>query len=347
MSGQSRAFAPWVIVFAVVLGLAARGQEAPRAPKRDGRQTPVAQASSRVAPSVVRVELVSGEPLKDAPRRRLFRALASRRRASGIVVGRDLIVTHAALGLFEAPAYQVTTASGRRYDARLLRLDRAREIAVLQTSAPLDAPTAVTRPSSAVSRGSLVIALGDPFGMARDAQATVTLGVLEGRVELDAAEASYRGEVLLTDAAINPGSEGGPLVDLDGRVIGVLAPLAQDRRLDTNGLGTPASLTSYAIPIEEALQVVRPRQPAAPPLGFRGRVRDQGLEVVIVEPGGAAERAGLRPGDVIQRAGTLRVETGNDLRRAAAHVTQGAGLELEVSNGGRVRRVVLRFGDSE
>jgi S1-C subfamily serine protease len=335
---------PFLVVLAAALGLAVQGQERPA--ERDGHA--LSRAVARVGPSVVRVELRSGRPLGDAPRRRFFRAVPNRREASGLVVGRRRVLTHAALALYEEPEFEIVTSSGLRTGARLWRLDRERELALLETEAFLDVPAAPLGRSDDLRVGSLVLALGDPFGMARDAQAAASLGVLEGRVRLDARETSYTGEVLLTDAAVNPGNEGGPLVDVRGRVVGLLAPLARDRRLASplGALG-PTSLSGHAIPIEEAFELLGEAEatPRRVALGFRGRARNGGVEVVRVYPGGPAARAGLREGDVIRGMDGVSVRTGDDLRRLLREATRSVILEIERS--GRSRTVEVRLGGDE
>lgn len=294
----------------------------------------VRRAIARAAPSVVLVEVDGERPRGDAPRRRFFRPVAGRDAGAGVVVGEHLVLTHAALALYEDPSFRVTTASGARHPARLAALDLERELAVLRVEGALDAPAAALGASDGLRVGNLVVALGDPFEEARDAQPAATLGVVEGRLALESRAASYAGEVLLTDAAINPGSEGGPLVDLEGRVVGVLAPLVRDRR--TGGLH------GHAVPIEAARPLLAEAEGGArrgPKLGFLGRAGRGGVVVAVVRAGGPAERAGLRAGDVILAVAGRRVRSSADLRRAIGAWEPEGPLRLEVERDGE-RRVL-------
>lgn len=343
----TQAALPLLLAFVAALGLVVRGQEpAPR--KQPGaearRASQVARAVARARTSVVRVEVVSGNRRGDLPRWRFHRKVAHRVRASGVVVGKDLLLTHGVLALYHQPTYVVTTPRGTRFQARLLHLDGARELAVLKTKRALDAPPAGTARSARLRVGNLVIAVADPFGMAKDGLATATLGILEGRTRLRAPETAYPGQVLLTDASINPGSEGGALVDLDGALVGILAPLVQDQRLARPAFAlAPGGLSGYAIPVEAALGVLRDATAPRVSLGFTGRAGARGLEVVRVRQGGRAAKAGLRPGDVIRSAGGKQVRTGADLKRAVARSGRKP-LSLRVERSGRTRAVELDLG---
>ncbi|RMG10377.1 MAG: serine protease [Planctomycetota bacterium] len=303
----------------------------------------VPSAYRRAARSVVRVRREGGRPRGDAPQRRILPALLPGSQGSGVILGPQRVLTHAGLALYEDARYVVTTATGQRVDADLAALDLERGVALLETRAPLDAPAARTAPSGALAVGTPLLAVGDPFAMAHDGRAAVSLGILEGRCVLDAPGETYPGEVLLTDAAINPGSEGGALVDLRGRVVGLLCPLAFDRRLQPADEGASPHerpLLGYALPVEVALAVARPRRPDAPRLGFAGRAEAGGLRVVSVEPGGPAARAGLRPGDLIREAGGVPLRRGDVLRRLAARA-RGTVLELTLEREGTALRVRL------
>ncbi|MCO5170132.1 MAG: S1C family serine protease [Planctomycetes bacterium] len=310
----------------VAAGLRLGAQEAP-----PPRLALVGDLVARVGPSVVRVETTPGRTRGDLPRRHLLRPVAGREGGSGLVVGRDLVVTHAALADAAAPAFTVTTARGQRVTASLLLLDARREVAVLQAADALDVPALDLAPAWPRT-GEVVLALGDPFGAARDAAAAVTVGVVEGRTRLDAPESAYSGEVLLTSAAINPGSEGGALVDLAGRVVGLLAPLGRDRR--------SGALHGHAVPAEAVLAALAAARDDGPRLGLAARPVTGGLLVERVTPGGAAARAGVRAGDVLVRAGDVALGSPDALRAALAAgarrlvvVRDGAEVTLDLGGG--------------
>lgn len=286
-------------------------------------------AVAKAAPSVVRIELPETRARGLLPRRALFREVAARESGAGVVVGPDLVLTHAAVVAFDAPSFTVTTVTGQRVQATVARLDADDEVAVLRAGAPLDAPLVVPGRSAPLRAGNLVLALGDPFGTARDAAAAASLGVVEGRTRLDAAEATFAGEVLLTSARINPGCEGGPLVDLDGRLLGLVAPLARDRRT--------GALVGHALPIEAVWPHVEgARRGPRGKLGLVGRSGAGAGEGVMIErlaPNGPAAAAGARVGDRLRRLADRDVGTNEELRRALAARAAGEKVALRLRRG--------------
>ena len=314
-----------VLALAVVL---ARGQEAPPPPPD------LAAMLAEAGASVVQVEVEGDRPRGDAPRWRWFRQVAGRRAGAGVVVDERWVVTHASLAAYDPPRFTITTSEGVQVVARLVRLDQPREVALLEAEERLGAVPARLGSSRGVHVGQVVAAVGDPFGTARDAQAAATWGVIEGVVALDARESSFAGPVLLTDAALNPGSEGGALLDLHGRVVGLLAPLVRDART--------GDLTGYALPVEACRAVIEAAARPRSPLGIQGRVEaGVGVLVVTVEPGGAAAAAGLRAGDLIVAADGAPVRSGEDLRAAVA--ASGEELAVEYVRGSARRTVRLRW----
>lgn len=323
------------VFLGVIAGAAAVGLLAARAEEERPGRDAVHAAISRAAPSIVRLEVRGSRPRGDAARARLFRDVEGRDAGAAIVVGERLVLTHASLIAYEDAALTVTTGDGRRLGAALKVRDGPRELALLETDAPLGVPALPLGASAGLPTGTLVLALGDPFGAAKDARPAASLGVLEGRLRLRAGAVTFRGEVLVTDAALNPGSEGGPLLDLSGKAIGVLAPLARDER--------SGSMVGYAIPIEAARPLLGGAPPPPPPpakLGFRAVPGPDGLRVVEVEANGRAARAGLRTGDLLLEPATaeaLRAAAEGELRlrvrRGPSEPGEAVELELVLEAG--------------
>jgi S1-C subfamily serine protease len=286
---------------------------------------------AKVGPAVVRIE-VDGEPRDPRPERRFFRdpSVEPRDGGAGIVLRKDgLILTHSSLLAFDLPRIEVLTGSGRRLPAELLARDEKLEVALLKAdpgSEPLPALELGT--ASDLVPGRLVLSFGNPFGVARDSRASASLGIVRYVGPLEARETNYSGNAILTDAAVNPGNEGGPLVDLDGRVVGLLAPLARDLRTQ--------SLVGYAIPIDAiAPELERLAKGGSP--GKLGLLLAEGpgLTVARIVPRGAAEKAGVQEGDTIVQVAGADAKTRDDLRRALADKRAGAKVALVVDRAGK------------
>lgn len=293
-------------------------------------------AVARGQRGLVRVRLVRGEPRGDAVRRRLFRSVRDRRAGTGILVGPRRVLVHSALSAYDAAEFELTDETGAATRARLIEEAPEVELALLEAEADLAGLPLEWRRTHGLRTGELSIALGDPFGLARGGDLSASLGLVEGRARLDARESPFAGEVLLTSAALNPGSEGGALIDLDARLLGLIAPLVQDRRLESPRGGGPEGLTSYAIPAEACQRALltwdRPR------LGFQAREREGVVRIERVEAEGPAARAGLEPGDLILSVEGRQVQSTTQLRLAL--VGDGP-FRLSISRAGGERVVEL------
>jgi S1-C subfamily serine protease len=298
---------------------------------------------ARVAPGVVRIEVDGTRPVA-RPEKRFFRDLAAEPRegGAGIVLRADgLILTHATLVAYDLTRIEVLTGTGRRLVAELVARDPDLEVALLKADVgkeplvPLELGTTI-----GLEPGRLVLTFGNPFGVARDSRASASLGVVTALGPLDAREVLYAGPIVATDAALNPGNEGGPLVDLDGRVLGVLAPLVRDRRA--------GSMVGYAIPID----AIAPRLEALARGGAPARIGllvDAGppLSVARVVPEGPADKAGVAEGDTLLELDGTVLALKDDLRRVLATKRPGAKVKLKVARKGVTLVLDLELGEGE
>lgn len=195
--------------------------------------------------------------------------------------------------------------------------------------------------SDKVKIGQWAIAIGNPL----DIGITFTVGVISAKgrdVSIPASYADYRG-MLQTDAAINPGNSGGPLVDIEGRVIGINTAIA------TRPFGSPGSIgIGFAIPINVArdimeqlitrgevirgwlgVQTVTANRRLRPEIARLLGV-EKGALVDEVFPGSPADKAGIKPKDVIIQWGDRRIESFDDLERAVATTPPGVRVPLKV-----------------
>ncbi|HQU46853.1 MAG TPA: trypsin-like peptidase domain-containing protein [Pirellulales bacterium] len=231
----------------------------------------------------------------------------------------------------------VTTHDGDALDAHVVGDDPATDLALLRVSAR-DLPAAPLGESAALRVGQLVVAVGNPFGF----QSTVTTGVVsaQGR-SLRSQQGRLIENVVQHTAPLNPGNSGGPLVDSLGRVVGInTAIIAMAQGL---GFAVPADTARWVV--SEILGYGRVRRPmlglsvSMRPVGRELARRldlllDMAVEIVSVEPHGAAARAGLRPGDLVV-AIDGRIVTGlDDLHRLLSRVGGGA-VTLSIVRGQR------------
>jgi S1-C subfamily serine protease len=211
--------------------------------------------------------------------------------------------------------------------------------------------------SSAVRVGDPTVAIGNPFGLER----TLTTGVVSALQRRITAPSGFAIEdVIQTDAALNPGNSGGPLLDATGRVIGVNSQIATGDGSSGNvgiGFAVPVSTVRSVLPeLETAGRVRRPF------LGVRGRAVKSGVLVETVPPGTPAARAGIRGGDhealderdgsvvvlggdVITRIGTREVQTMDDVHAALGGLRPGQKVEVELKRGGKPLTVTVQLGE--
>lgn len=216
-----------------------------------------------------------------------------------------------------AQKIEVQTSDKRRYQARLIGGDRLHDLALLQIDAPNLQP-AVLATSRDLQVGQQVYAIGNPFGLS----GTMTTGIISAIRSVRGPESAPIENAIQTDAAINPGNSGGPLLNSHGEVIGINTMIAQNGAEQNAGIG-------FAIPIDTAKAVLQDLQKYGharrPSLGIRtlaigpdlaqqmGLPASYGLLIESTQPGGAADRAGLRGGNQMAYLGNMQISIGGDL----------------------------------
>lgn len=263
---------------------------------------------------------------------------------SGVILRSDGYILTNNHVVKEATRIDVRLRDGKRYPATLVGADSATDLAMLKIDAR-GLPQAEFASSEKARVGQFVIAIGSPFGL----DYTVTTGVLsaKGRGGIGANEIE---DYLQTDASINPGNSGGPLVDLQGQVLGI----------NTMIIGRGSGI-GFAIPAEIAQRVARQLivngsvkrawlgvsfQEITPELAAHfGGDFDGGALVNAVVPGGPADKAGLRSGDVITGVGNQPIREGHDLLRSVLRQGVGERVNLEVRRGGKTRQIAVVTGE--
>ena len=294
----------------VVDGHETRGvEENPTAPvSSSGRGLDPNQIYAREAPGVAFIR--SYGVSSDTP----FGQTQSVAEGSGLVVDRDGdILTNA--HVVDGASRVTVRLDGERSTlrARVLGKDDSNDLAVLHVDpgeAKLD-PLSLGD-SSDVQVGAPVVAIGNPFGLDR----TITSGIVSAlQRKISGPDGFTIDNVIQTDAAINPGNSGGPLIDANGRVIGINSQIATGSGADANtGIG-------FAIPINTAKAELpaleRGRAVAHPFLGVDA-VGSRGAQIRQVVRNSPAAKAGLRAGDVIVSLDARRIAGADALAQAVA-----------------------------
>ena len=300
---------------------------------------PVAQTSSavsaiykRVKDGVVEVQTSTGA--EDNPFGNQGQGGAT---GSGFVIDQEgHIVTNQHV-VAEGQSVVVRFSDGSEVDADVVGTDPSTDIAVLD----VDRPSARLTPLSFAGDGSLqvgnaVIAIGSPFGL----EGTLTTGVISalGR-EIESPNGFTIENAVQTDAALNRGNSGGPVLDSGGRVVGVAAQIRSESG-GSDGIG-------YAIPGDTAQRVARE-------LIQDGRVEHAYLGVSLPDDGAArlaqvvngspADEAGLVANDEVTAADGDAIETGDDLREAIAAKKPSDKLSLTIRRNGEERTVQVTLG---
>jgi S1-C subfamily serine protease len=227
--------------------------------------------------------------------------------------------------------------------ARLVGDDPETDLAVLRLEGEAPAPVRLGD-SGALRVGQLVVAIGNPYGF----ECSVTAGVVSalGR-SLRARSGRLMGDIIQTDAALNPGNSGGPLVNAAGEVVGV-----------NTAAVLPGQGICFAIPSRTAEfvagRLIRDGRIHRGFIGVGGRsapvpraiarhhgLPESGVLVLSVEPGGPAAGAGIDEGDVIVSAGGRPIPNVDELQRVLADVVPGVPLEATLLRGAARREVTL------
>lgn len=258
---------------------------------------------------------------------------------TGIVVAAEGLVLTALHVVDGATAIAVIHDGGEEFTGRIRAWDRATDLALLEIVAKdrvfVPAPLA---PDHAIDVGETVVAISNPFGLGT----SVTRGVLSATDRRNVVE-GQKAPLLQTDAAINPGSSGGALVNLRGEVIGLITAIIT-RSGGHQGVG-------LAVPVHELRRALeRLSRGEAPPHAWLGvqilkdPVPGQGLKVLKVTPEGPAAEAGVRDGDILKSLEGRPMGRLEDLREALAAAKAGDRLAAELARQGEILSLSIQVG---
>jgi len=305
-----------------------------------GFEGQVTQAVEKLSESIVSVSSMRLE-------RRFFGMVPSEGQGSGIILDRTgLIVTNNHV-IDGANQVHISLKDGRTFTGEVVGSDEATDVAVIRVDAS-DLPAAELGDSEELLVGQFVLAIGN--ALALPGGPTVSMGVLSAKGRpLPGSDFIFEG-LLQTDAAVNPGNSGGPLADLDGRIIGIttlMIPYAQ-------GMGFAIPINTVKKIAQEILENGRVTRrwigisgiDVTPQLARRYNLQSEsGFLVAEVIPRSPADFAGLRNGDVVVGAAGSGVKHTKDLLLAISKVEAGGSIKLDINRMGR--RGVLDVRPSE
>lgn len=266
---------------------------------------------------------------------------------SGVIIQADQghVLTNAHV-IEDADKINVTLVDGRKFTARVMGVDPRADLAVLQI--PADHLVAMRFSDSDRLRvGDFVVAIGNPYGIGQ----TVTSGIISA-MHRNPGISEYE-NFIQTDAPINLGNSGGPLVNLHGELVGINTAILGDQGGGSLGIG-------FAVPINTAASVINQivrfghvergqlgievgdiEPEMIHSLGLKSRV---GAVVAEVIPGSAAARAGIQANDVIIRLNGFPVGTAKDVKNRIGNLPIGARVKIDLAHAGNVRSVTAVIG---
>jgi serine protease Do len=246
-----------------------------------------------------------------------------------------------------AQKISVTLSDGKNYDAKVLGKDQKTDIAVLKIDAGQDLPAVNFGDSDRLEVGEWVMAIGNPFGLDH----TVTSGIVSAKGRQIGA--GPYDNFIQTDASINPGNSGGPLINLRGEVIGInTAIFSQSGGNIGIGFAIPTNSVKELLPqLRNKGKVVRGYlgttvQKITPEIADSfGLTQSRGALVADVQKGSPAERAGVKPGDIIVEFNRKEVKDSSDLPSLVARVTPGTTVQVKILREGKEVTLPLSVGE--
>src|SRR5215467_4168894 len=308
---------------------------APSAPDTeilDAYSHAVTSVADAVGPAVVRVEVLNKNRRPGGV-------------GSGVVIAPDGLVLTNCHVVEGAKDVRLQDAEGRVMEARRLGEDPDTDLALLRAGSARDLPSAALGDSKKLKRGQLVVAIGNPLGF----ESTVTAGVISalGR-SLRSRTGRLIEDVIQTDAALNPGNSGGPLVSSRGEVIGINTAVIAGAQ----GICFAVASNTASHVVSEIVRHGRVRRAfiglagQTVPLPRRlalalGLVQARGVAIASLEADGPAAKAGLQAGNIILSLDGEPVTGADDLVRLLGAERIGIGVTLSVIAGSELRKIVV------
>jgi len=266
---------------------------------------------------------------------------------SGVIISPDGLILTSEHVVHDSSQIEVTLSTRKKFPAKVVGADARRDLAVIRIQAK-DLPAATLGDAAVMRRGQFVLALGSPFGFGRDGQASISFGIVSGigraiptiGRELD----RYYGNLIQTDAAVNPGNSGGPLVNLEGEVIGINAVISSQTGA-SDGVGFAVPITDETRRIIERLKRgeeivygyvgIEIQEVTEEEAKSSGAELGDGAYVARVMPDAPGAKAGVRAGDVVIAVADKPVRDPDDVIQAVQATPVGEKVPLTVLRKGK------------
>jgi putative serine protease PepD len=280
---------------------------------------------------------------------------------SGVIISADgfILTNNHVVADAQGNTVQVTFTTGKNVKASIVGTDPKTDLAVVKAQGVSGLSPAKFGDSGSLRVGDTVLAIGSPLGL----QGSVTEGIVSalnrtidesgsqqqnpfGQQQQQQAGTSIAGAIQ-TDAAINPGNSGGALVNTNGEVVGINTAIATASNSSEGNIGV-----GFAIPSNKANEVaqalMKGQKVSHPFLGIGVGDADNngGASVASVTSGSPADKAGLKQGDVITKAGNTDIHNSDDLLNVVQSSHVGDKLTLTVTRGGSTQTITVTVGES-
>ena len=312
----------------------------------------------------------SGEEDQQDPMERFFRFFGGQPSpdegerhglGSGFLIGDGLVLTNNHVVEIQDPGSnkfrpmddikvitdETSPVGSREFTGKVIGNDPKTDIALVKLEGEHvnELKGAVLGDSDALQVGDYVVAIGEPFGL----QATVTAGIISAKERALGPQSVYS-DFLQTDASINPGNSGGPLFNLRGEVIGVNTAIIGGA--NTIGFAIPIAVVKQILPqLQKTGRVVRgflgvqPQPITQDMVDSLGLKSTQGALIADVVKGGPADKAGIKPGDVVAALNGKPVSDNNQLTRDVGAIPPSQSVKLDVVRDGKTRTVEVKLAE--
>jgi S1-C subfamily serine protease len=251
-----------------------------------------------------------------------YGAVPQQGQGSGFILNKEgLILTnnHVIDGA-QRGGVEVTLYDKHKYKAAIVGVDKGHDLALLKIDAPNLVPATLAETSNGLMVGQRVYAIGNPFGLS----GTMTRGIISAirSVRSPANGSGPIEDAIQTDASVNPGNSGGPLLNSHGEVIGITTMIASNGADQSSGIGFAIPINTAKAVLDDFAKYGRVRRPTLDIVTLAigpdqaeqiGLPADYGILIERVLPGGAAEKAGLHGGTQSAYEGNIPVMLGGDL----------------------------------